>query len=161
MKRLLYLVVVVAIMMGAVEIAGQNTRRRGLKVKKEYVAKERAGTTVADTIEPTEKDVTLSGYDKPLKSGYETVFVTNHLERSLQSVKLNIQYRDQKGRQLHQVERWISCSIPPGETRMVTFSSWDRQQSFYYKHSRIPLRATGTAYDVFVTIPAVVIRAVD
>ncbi|MCH5245343.1 MAG: hypothetical protein J1E84_02680 [Muribaculaceae bacterium] len=159
MRKYLFLVVSILTVALCFNIEGQNTRRRGLKVKDEHRPVERVtGVEELDTISPRDGDIVLNGYDKPLHTRYETVFVTNNLHSELQSIKLNIQYRDLAGRQLHQTEQWVNCTVPPGQTRMITFNSWDKQQSFYYRHSRLPARSKGTAYDIFVSIPAAVVK---
>ena len=155
MKRLL-LAVAVIIVTAAVTAVGQNTKRPKLKVK-ETTETPSGNKATIDTIATPEGAITLSGYDKPLQTRVETIFVTNNYTRRLHAIRLIINYTDLAGRQLHSATRWVTCDIPPGETRMITFGSWDRQQSFYYRHSRRPVRASGTAYDVTVTIPSIAV----
>lgn len=80
--------------------------------------------------------VTYSGYDKPLTSNKETIFITNNTDKELTAVSFYINYIDVNGRQIHRAYHSLDISIPAGETRMVSFRSWDVQNSFRYKNSR-------------------------
>ncbi len=106
---------------------------------------------VADTVMCADSMIAVAGYDKPLRSRFETVFITNQTSRFLEKAELTLRYTDMQGRQLHEVTRWIRCDIPSGETRMVTFTSWDRQFSFYYHLTRPPRTPSVTPYDVSCT----------
>lgn len=80
--------------------------------------------------------VVYSGYDKPLTSDKETLFITNNTDRELTAISFYIKYFDANDRQIHKAFHSLDVSIPPGETRMVSFRSWDVQNSFRYKNSR-------------------------
>ena len=95
----------------------------------------------------------LSGYDKPLRSRSESVFVTNGSSRRLTRLTLSIAYYDMTGRELHKVEVEKGVDIPPGATRQVVFASWDRQLTFVYHRSERSNR--GVKYKV----KAAVVRA--
>lgn len=94
----------------------------------------------------------LAGYDKPLRSRRETMFVTNRTGRRLTRLFLSIRYCDTSGRQLHQRIVETGVDIPSGETRMISFPSWDRQLTFVYIHSEQPVRSRATPYDIKVTV---------
>lgn len=122
-----------------------NTGRGVVKVATDEV--ERAAL---DTVKSAEA-VTLSGYDKPLRSYYETLFVTSHMPDTVYRVSVTLNYKDVQGRKLH--ERTISLPIvlPPGDTRRLDFLSWDKQHSFYYKNGKPP-RSLAVPYDVTVKL---------
>lgn len=113
----------------------------------------------ADTfLLPPRDSITLSGYDKPLRTTHETLLVTNSTARPVTGIALTINYLDMKGRQLHSRTDTLLIRIPPGETRMLRFPSWDRQQSYYYHLGPEPRSSRFTPYTVsihtdFVTHP--------
>ena len=121
---------------------------------------ERVDESTAPRLDTITVDSTLlvhSGYDKPLRSTVETMFITNRLDSAtVTAVELSLIYRDMQGRQLHERRQWVSVTIPPRETRLVTIPTWDRQQSFYYHRSRRPRYATATPY----TVQSATLRAV-
>lgn len=128
----------------------QRTTRRSLRPIAAAVSDTTAG---GDTIfRPGADMVTLSGYDKPLRSATETLFATNHSSRTIHSVTIHIVYRDMSGRQLHSRDATVAVTIPPGETRQLQFPSWDKQKSFVYHRSRRPPRAEYAPYDITATV---------
>lgn len=96
---------------------------------------------------PDTAAVRLYGYDKPLRSRREALFISNNTGHDINAVSLTLQYLDSKERQFHQVSRRVRAEIPAGSTRRVEFSSWDTQQSFYYIGSKRS-RSAGTPYQV-------------
>lgn len=102
----------------------------------------------ADTfLIPDSGAVMLYGYDKPLRSRRESVFVTNNSGRDINAISITTLYLDSKGRQFHKISRRIPTDIPAGETRRVEYTSWDTQQSFYYVGSKRS-RTSGIPYNV-------------
>lgn len=96
--------------------------------------------------------VRLSGYEKTLRSRQENVYAANLSDSlTIKSVRVKIEYHDMKGRQLHSRQVNIPYDIPPGERRLLSFPTWDRQFVMYYRHSA-PTRtsAQATAYDVII-----------
>lgn len=137
------LFVILTFLMLAFNCDAQRTTRSRLTVKKEYIS-----TTLGDTIKnPTADIIKISGYDKPLNSTKETFFTTNNGERTIVGINITFNYFDNQNRQLHQVTKTINCSIPPGETRQLSISSWDKQKAFYYYRSPQP-RRQATPYSV-------------
>ncbi len=100
--------------------------------------------------------VRLSGYDKPLTASKETMHVTNLATKPIAGLTLSISYLDMQDRQLHRVTRSVKCDIPAGETRIIEFPSWDRQKSFYYRHSAKP-RRQATPYDITITVDSILL----
>lgn len=92
--------------------------------------------------------ITLRGYEKTRDATQESLFGTNNSSKTLTLLCLAIEYRDEKGRQLHRRTVKIPCQIPAGETRLLNFPSWDKQHTFYYRHSPAPKRAQASPYDV-------------
>ena len=93
-------------------------------------------------------NIRLTGYDKPLTSRKESLFVTNNLSAEITGLEIRIVYTDMSGRMLHEAVRFIRSIIPAGETRRVEFPSWDRQLSFYYHRGRKPRTANVSPYDI-------------
>lgn len=96
--------------------------------------------------------ISLSGYDKPLRSRSESLFITNATGRSLVSVSIELQYFDLDGRQIHQATIERGIDLPAGATRQLTFTSWDRQMSFVFHASRRSTRSRGIPYTVAATV---------
>lgn len=127
----------------------QRTTRNKLKVQSSTAASDTAGI-YTDTIwcGKSAPGIVISGYDKPLRSTSESLFMTNNTTDTIKSIRLQMNYYDNKHRQLHSREVTLNCVIPPGETRNTYFRSWDRQHSFYYHKSARPRNAVGEPYDV-------------
>ena len=147
--RLLILSLLLSLLTAYATEAGkvQRTTRR---IPRETATKGSAHTTIHtdSCIVTSTADISLSGYEKPLRSRTESMFVTNHTSHRLTGLHLTITYHDLQARELHTRALKLSCDIPAGATRMITFPSWDRQQVFYYRLSSKPVRADGTPYDV-------------
>lgn len=116
---------------------------------------------VTDDTLPSElvDSVMLAGYDKPLRSRRESLFVTNRTMWRLASLKLAITYFDTEGRELHGRVVDVGADVPPGATRQVTFPSWDRQLAFVYIHSEQPRRSRAIPYSVSVKVVGATIAA--
>ena len=100
-----------------------------------------------DTI--ADPDIRLSGYDKPATASREAIHVTNLTGVHVSEITVDIRYIDAQGRTLHTAVVSLACDLPPGETDLVTWPSWDRQQSFYYTLSRKPSgRRAATPYSI-------------
>lgn len=130
----------------AISLSAQRTTRKNLRPLPAAAQTENTGFDTIVNINPD--DILLTGYDKPLRSNKETIFVTNHTDRRILSITLRIDYSDMKGRQLHSRETTVNCDIPPHQTRQLTFRSWDAQQSFVYHRSQRPRRADFSPYDI-------------
>lgn len=146
-----YSIVILALTIAVFNCSAQRTTRKNLKLK------EVADTiAVCDTLTNLLSDiVVISGYDKPLTSHYETFFATNKGNTTITAINVTFNYFDKQNRQLHSATRNISCMIPPGETRLLSISSWDKQKSFYYHRSAQP-RRQATPYSVTHSINFVV-----
>lgn len=102
--------------------------------------------------------VVLTGYDKPLASAREALFVTNRLASPLVRVYLTITYLDERRRTLHARSVAVTADVPPGETRRIEFPTWDTQHTFYYRHGRVPSAQRVTPYDVSCTVDSLIIH---
>ena len=151
---------VIALLLTAPAVNGEKTLRKKLRPNPEMVrenGEKEMTQAVFDTVCVTSQaDIRLSGYDKPLNSRKESLFVTNKLPRDITAVELRINYTDMSGRQLHEVTRTIRADIPAGTTRRIDFQSWDKQNSFYYHKSRQPRSANVTPFKVDCTVTAYV-----
>lgn len=111
-----------------------------------------AKTVEADTIgrDSAMACVRFSGFEKTLRSRRESVHATNLLAAdTILSLEIEIEYLDTKGRQLHQRTVSVDCEIPPGQTRMLDFPSWDKQQVWHYRLSKPPRsNSQATPFDV-------------
>lgn len=142
-------------------MSADNTLRRRLKAATtETVARDSLTETSAmefDTIcQPDSLPLRLAGYDKPLTSSTETIFLTNGLDLEISEIEIELTYIDMSDRQLHKSVRRIRQSIPAGETRQLRFKSWDSQKSFYYHLSRRPRTSGVTPYKVKAVITSVI-----
>ncbi|MCM1451643.1 MAG: hypothetical protein NC102_05255 [Clostridium sp.] len=122
----------------------QRTTRPGLKP----LAKEESSAR-ADTIPGG--CVSISGYEKTLRSTKESILCTNIGVDTISSIAISIEYLDMEGRQLHRRELQLACPdpIPPGQTRQLEFKSWDSQKVWYYRLSEPPrTKSQATPYDI-------------
>lgn len=101
--------------------------------------------------------IRLSGYDKPLRSPRESLFVTNRTPYDIDGLLISLTYFDSADRELHSRSVTVRCDLPAGVTRKIDFRSWDLQQSFYYKLSPKPRRDGATPYDVKCRVTAIII----
>lgn len=130
----------------AFSTAAQRTTRRGLRVAD---TPEAESGIKADTLHTPQPDaVRISGYDKPLRSSYETMFVTNSTGRHITALRIQLDYYDNAGNILHSRQCDIAADIPSGTTRQISLRSWDKQNSFYYRLSARPRKADATPYDI-------------
>lgn len=128
-------------------VYADKTTRRGLKVAAPAKTEARSDAA-ADTVVPSPGMVELSGYDKPLRSNKESIYITNATRRRLLETVVEISYFDNSGRLLHKREVRIKTNVPAGETRQATFSSWDKQRTMFYHRSGKPRTADGTPYRI-------------
>lgn len=155
--RLLAPLLALAMLAGSLSAVGRKTATsRGKLLADDPVA--------VATIAPTDSVVaaaagafTVSGYDKPLRSRKESMFVTSRGGADVTALRFTVGYTDMDGRQLHRRSLWVDADIPSGQTRRVAFPSWDGQLTFYYYRSR-PSRASGAPYKVAVSIDSVRVK---
>ncbi|MGM9852807.1 MAG: hypothetical protein ACI30N_02425 [Muribaculaceae bacterium] len=96
-----------------------------------------------------EASVTVSGYEKPLRASKETVLVTNNdTIRALDELTLIIEYKTTAGRMLHKRTVTVYPLVEPGETRLVTFPTWDINRLFYYHLNQPRTNSQATPYTV-------------
>lgn len=135
----------------------QQTTIRGARAAAPAAPSATVEASTADTLSSNLDKVAMAGYDKPLTATRETLHLTNLTSGdTITSVALEITYLDRQGRQLHKRRVTIYETVPPGETQLVSFPSWDKQHSFYYIKSAEP-RRQATPYTVqviplFVTV---------
>lgn len=148
MNRLILSMIMMAVCLGCMALApSDRTTRRGLRVKTPDASAVSAAP--GDTLRnPSVADVKVSGFDKPLRSRFETMFVTNCRPSAIIAICFTIDYTDPSGRQLHQSVRTVRCDIPPGETRQIKFTTWDAQSAFYYVVTGKPRRSEGSPFDI-------------
>jgi hypothetical protein len=143
MKQLIFTLLVLTTLVASAD----KTTRKGLKVAKPTRI-EAADTTALDTIALSPGMITLAGYDKPLRSNKESIYLTNATRRRLSYIEIEITYFDESGRQLHKRTVSQTVDIPAGETRQLTFASWDKQRNMYYTLSGKPRTSNGTPYTI-------------
>ncbi|MDE6756408.1 MAG: hypothetical protein K2J66_04615 [Muribaculaceae bacterium] len=148
-KTVVILLSVISLVFAVETVARRQRTTRGNVVGRNVTG---PGQAAVDTfIIPDNSEVLLYGYDKPLRSRQETVFVANHTLHDITGLTFTTRYIDTKGRTFHQVSRRVRADIPSGATRKIDYRSWDTQQSFYYVGSR-RTRASGTPYDVRLSV---------
>lgn len=96
--------------------------------------------------------ISFAGYDKPLRSTRETMFVTNSSARRLTRLWFTIKYSDMSNRELHSADIELGVDIPPGATRQISFPSWDKQLAFVFHRSARSSRSRGTPYTIALTL---------
>lgn len=156
MHKFLFILISVSLALTSVPALGKRTLRRNLESP---MVEYKAGATasvVADS-----GMVSYSRYDKPLRSRYETVFVSNHTDSFITSLKLHIRYSDMRDNVVHEVTRNITCELLPRSTRHVSFLSWDKQLTHYYYNTEKPSRAKGTPYKVALRTEEITVMCID
>lgn len=132
-----------------------NTTRKG-RLKPVSESRELPARTVVvvDSVSPD--SVVIDRYDKPLRSLRETFFVTNHYSDTVVSLRLMLRYDAVDGTMLHSRRATINCDVPPGETRQLYLTAWDRQFTYYYNDTRIrPRSSKAVPYTVVMNPEAV------
>lgn len=127
----------------AVRVDKPRSRKRKIRVEEDSVE-----------FVQLRKGIVFSGYDKTASSSHERWFVSNNTPVGLHSFSVEISYYSSDGRLLHRREVPVSCTVPPGETRMVEVRSFDRQKNFYYLKSAAPRRG-GIPFDVKIRLLSV------
>lgn len=108
----------------------QRTTRQGLTERVQYVYQ------ASDTLTANPDSlITFSGYDKTLRSHKETILAFNGSNDTITALTIMITYLDMQGQQLHVRHVTLRQPLPPGERRMFTFASWDKQNSYYFHRS--------------------------
>lgn len=131
----------------------QNTTRPGLRPLPVEAAAAAYDTLRCDSL------IVLSGYEKTLRSSRESLLITNLHSDTICGICITIEYLDAQGRQLHKRSVSIPAEVPPSETRMCAFDSWDKQKVWYYALSA-PARtsAPATPYDVSISTDYILLR---
>lgn len=150
------ILLILSIAIGAIEMQARKQRTTRTGINGRSATAEAVVEPVDSFAIPDSADVLLYGYDKPLRSRTETVFIANNTEHDIKAVSITTQYLDSKGRQFHQSHRRIAVDIPAGETRKVDYPSWDKQQSFYYVGSKRP-RSSASPYSVAQSVDTIFI----
>lgn len=142
-------VIVTSLMVLAVtSVAAPDTRT----TRKKLVKAEQDVTAVTESTTLSPDSITIADYDKPLRSNYETIFVTNRHSRTIVRITIDIDYIDMNGSQLHSRSVTVECEIPPGATRQLHTRAWDRQKAFYHHTTRSKPRSPhARPYKVVVT----------
>jgi len=133
----------------------QNTRRKGVgktvKPRQAAIIATHADTIV--DIDAIKAGARIGDYRKATVSRVESVMLTNLSDSdTIHAMDIDIDYRTIDGQQLNRRTVTLRSTIPPGQTRFVSFPSFDRQQLFYYRGTP-PARTTGrtTSFDVTIT----------
>ncbi|MDE7410995.1 MAG: hypothetical protein K2M94_03050 [Paramuribaculum sp.] len=151
MLRFKLIILIISIISLSASDTAAKRQRTTRKALKSAVSNGKHTSVAGNDTVWTESDnvsIRISGYDKPLRSTSESMFISNNTTDTLTAVGLNLNYYDSKKRQLHSRTVSIKCTIPPSQTRQANIQSWDRQHSFYYRLSSVPRKAAGVPYDV-------------
>ena len=145
---MLRVIVTSLLVLAVTSVAAPDTRT----TRKKLVKSEQEVTVVADSTTVSPDSITIADYDKPLRSNYETFFVTNRHCRTIVRITVDIDYIDMNGSQLHSRSVTVECEIPPGATRQLQTRAWDRQKAFYHHTTRSKPRSPhARPYKVVVT----------
>lgn len=145
---MLRVIVTSLLVLAVTSVAAPDTRT----TRKKLVKSEQEVTVVADSTTVSPDSITIADYDKPLRSNYETFFVTNRHSRTIVRITIDIDYIDMNGSQLHSRSVTVECEIPPGATRQLHTRAWDRQKAFYHHTTRNKPRSPhARPYKVVVT----------
>lgn len=145
---MLRVIVTSLLVLAVTSVAAPDTRT----TRKKLVKSEQEVTVVADSTTVSPDSITIADYDKPLRSNYETFFVTNRHSRTIVRITVDIDYIDMNGSQLHSRSVTVECDIPPGATRQLQTRAWDRQKAFYHHTTRSKPRSPhARPYKVVVT----------
>lgn len=156
MNRLLLLALVL-MLLGTATASGRKRVTTRPKLKRIEAVD---STVVSDTLAAAQLDsIIIAGYDKPLRSMRESLFVRNATDHDLTSVTLSVDYLDMQGRQLHHADITLPVDIPAGETRQVSFASWDRQMTFVYYRSERSRNSRAVAYRIAASVTAALASA--
>lgn len=145
---MLRVIVTSLLVLAVTSVAAPDTRT----TRKKLVKSEQEVTVVADSTTVSPDSITIADYDKPLRSNYETFFVTNRHSRTIVRITIDIDYIDMNGSQLRSRSVTVECEIPPGATRQLHTRAWDRQKAFYHHTTRSKPRSPhARPYKVVVT----------
>lgn len=153
MKRHL-LIILITLTLGAT-ISAQVTTRRTLRQPRTDIRVKTTAVTAepADTIAADTASFMLFGYDKVLRSNWETFFAKNLTTDTVTAISGIIRYTTMQGTLLHKRTFTHRINLPPGETRQINLRSWARQNVWYYHLSAPPQRAVqATPYRVTVDV---------
>lgn len=155
-------VLAIALLLAGLSVTAATPRRTARTLRK-TASLNLIDTVVAtppsqfDTIAPTPGTVRITGFEKTIRARKESFLLTNNTADTLQSVCVDIEYRDTRGRQLHRRQVWVAASVPPGQTRRCDIPSWDRQQTYYYRIHPRPRRSDAVPFDVSISVPVATI----
>ncbi|MCH5247863.1 MAG: hypothetical protein J1E99_06860 [Muribaculaceae bacterium] len=153
--RFRIIILAILILTGIMDSVAQKTTRKGLKrLQTEVVAEE---TVELDTIRYPGDNLSLSGYEKPLRSRKETLHVTNNLPFDIVELQFNIIYVDYKGEELHSRKVKLIQNLPAFATQLVSFPTWDIQNRFYYRNGPVP-KSDAYPYDIMMSVDWIVCR---
>ena len=138
--------------------AGVSAQKLTRRTAARQAAVPREAVTGADTVRGAALDsVVVAGFDKPLRSTRESMFVTNGTASAISGLGIEITYRDGRGRMLHRASHAISADIPAGQTRRIEVPSFDRGGAFRYRLSEPPRGARqATPFDVTVKVTYII-----
>ncbi len=152
-RRAIFILLVV---FASLTVTSQNTHRRGAKrtavAAQTTAAVAYANDTIADA-DVIGAKVRVDDFRKATVSRVESVMLTNLTKTdTILGLEVDIDYRTEDGRQLNRRTVTLRATVPPGETRFVSFNSFDRQQLFYYRGTP-PAKPTArtTPFDVTIT----------
>lgn len=147
MKRIAGIVMIFLIFAAAVDAGARKRRTTRGDINRRSVPARTVDALPDTFIIPAEGEIRIYGYDKPLRSRRESMFISNLTGHDISSMTVTTEYYDSSDRLFHQMTRRVAADIPAGATRRVEYPSWDTQQSFYYTGSKRS-RSSGTPYNV-------------
>ena len=127
--------------------ARTRTTQRGLTSSQSPVTRIDADSTAAYPDAVDQNAVILRGYTKRASDSRESFLITNNTSTRMSHVRLRFRYSALDGATLHERDVTVEVNLKPGETRLVSITSWDKQRMFYYHGGPQPRKAA-TPYSI-------------
>lgn len=159
MKKLTAVLAMFIALAGAMQAQRVSTTRPGKLVPAPQRPDVCAAMIPADTV--ALDSLSVSAYDKPLRSLRETFFVTNNMSAdTLTSLRLMLTYTAvADSTMLHSRTVTVPCEIPPAQTRQLYLIAWDRQFTYYSENTRIkPQSSKAVAYSTQIGLLGATVR---
>ena len=133
MKHIIMIILILSSVALSLSLSAR-TRTTQSHLKAESTPVQIIPDTTADstTTGLSQYDISIKGYSKRASDRKESFFVTNNTSHRISHVRLMFKYTSMQGEPLHTQEHSVEINLNPGETRLVSVTSWDTQRMFYY-----------------------------
>lgn len=138
--------IVALAVVAAVATARTRTTQNALTTNRIAMERIEADSTNASG-DVDQQSVTLRGYTKRASDSRESFLITNNTGGRMSHVRLRFRYSSLSGELLNERKVTVEVNLRPGETRLVSVPSWDKQRMFYY-HAGPKPRKAATPYQI-------------